>query len=128
MLHHSAVLLIRTRDVNEEHTLLPAVSSRIPRRRTYSEMRVQWNTRDAGPQPQVRWGPKSMPYSADGAGPAYPFLALAATSRYELSDMCGGAAASVGWLDAGSHHVGLMSGLKPATRYYYRVGDPVRDS
>ncbi|KXZ48677.1 hypothetical protein GPECTOR_26g580 [Gonium pectorale] len=104
-----------------------------------SEMRVQWNTRDAGSRPQVRWGPAPVPHphgdhTGDGGvggqhggggkdGPAYPFASDATSSRYERDDMCGGTATSVGWVDAGSHHVGLMSGLQPATKYYYRVGD-----
>ncbi|PNH05756.1 putative inactive purple acid phosphatase 27 [Tetrabaena socialis] len=88
------------------------------------EMRVQWNTRDAGPQPQVRWGPEPMSYTGGGGGPAYPHSAAATSSRYEREDMCGGAAATIGWVDAGSHHVALLSGLRPAARYYYRVGDP----
>ncbi|GFR45131.1 hypothetical protein Agub_g6511 [Astrephomene gubernaculifera] len=99
-----------------------------------SEMRVQWNTRDAGSQPQVRWGEASVKYdnsvestsaaSAGSAGPAYPFSANATSSRYERGELCGGAATSVGWVDAGSHPSALMTRLKPATRYYYRVGDP----
>ncbi|GIL41942.1 hypothetical protein Vafri_29 [Volvox africanus] len=94
------------------------------------EMHVQWNTRDAGLTPQVRWGPESVRYSGGHAytggtdsGPSYPFSAAADTNRYGVEDMCGGAATSVGWVDAGHHHVALMSGLKPATRFYYRVGD-----
>ncbi|GIL96226.1 hypothetical protein Vretimale_2087 [Volvox reticuliferus] len=95
------------------------------------EMRVQWNTRDAGLKPQVRWGPESVRYDGgdtdaygSDSGPSYPFSSAADTNRYGVEDMCGGAATSVGWVDAGHHHVALMSGLKPATRFYYRVGDP----
>ncbi|EFJ46276.1 hypothetical protein VOLCADRAFT_105635 [Volvox carteri f. nagariensis] len=100
-----------------------------------SEMRVQWNTREAGSTPQVRWGPKSVKYDdRDGLGfaggsdgPAYPSTAAADTSRYGIEDLCGGAATSAGWVDAGHHHVALLTGLRPATRYYYRVGDPDGD-
>ena len=62
-------------------------------------MRVQWNTRDAGFQPQVRWGPQTVRYdgsSSDaGAGPMYPSSAPAASSRYGAEDMCGGGAVTV---------------------------------
>ncbi|PNW76719.1 hypothetical protein CHLRE_11g468500v5 [Chlamydomonas reinhardtii] len=115
---------------------------------TAGEMRVQWNTRDVGVAPQVRWGPASVPYSPrraaqgcvgkkdkkkkkdddDDDGPAYPHTAPVDRSfAYQREDMCGGAAISVGWVDAGTHHVATLTGLKPATRYYYRVGDPQGD-
>ncbi|KAG2498630.1 hypothetical protein HYH03_003377 [Edaphochlamys debaryana] len=93
---------------------------------TNKEMRVVWNTRDPIPSPQVRWGPSPVTYKGRGGdeGPAYPNTAAARTRRYERDDQCGGAAVGVGWIDAGFHHVAHMRGLAPATRYYYRVGDP----
>ncbi|KAG2446949.1 hypothetical protein HYH02_008103 [Chlamydomonas schloesseri] len=139
---------------------------------TPGEMRVQWNTRDVGVAPQVRWGPAPVAYGepagasgqrgvagkadrssintinkekkkednkggdgdGDGGGhggddgPAYPHSAAVDRSfAYQREDMCGGAAIGVGWVDAGTHHVATLVGLKPGTRYYYRVGDPLGD-
>ncbi|KAG2432271.1 hypothetical protein HXX76_009189 [Chlamydomonas incerta] len=121
---------------------------------TNGGMRVQWNTRDVGVAPQVRWGPASVPYEPSAAqapgkkgkkdkdkkdkkkhddddgddGPDYPHSAAVERSfAYQREDMCGGFAISVGWVDAGTHHVATMTGLQPATRYYYRVGDPQGD-
>nr|XP_043626707.1 probable inactive purple acid phosphatase 2 [Erigeron canadensis] len=43
--------------------------------------------------------------------------------RYEREDMCDSPAnSSVGWRDPGFIHDGVMAGLEPGKRYYYKVG------
>lgn len=41
-------------------------------------------------------------------------------------DMCGGPAAGEGWLDPGSLHRAVLSGLQPDTEYFYTYGSEVR--
>lgn len=49
-------------------------------------------------------------------------VAATAVTRYERSDMCDSPAnSSLGWRDPGFIHDGLMAGLNPGKRYYYRV-------
>ncbi|KAH7660707.1 Phosphodiesterase I protein [Dioscorea alata] len=53
-------------------------------------------------------------------------VAATAVTRYERSDMCDSPAnSSLGWRDPGFIHDGLMTGLNPGKRYYYRVGSDV---
>lgn len=43
-----------------------------------------------------------------------------------MQDMCGGPAAGEGWLDPGSLHRAVVTGLQPNTEYFYVYGDKVR--
>ena len=38
------------------------------------------------------------------------------------ADLCGGLDQKIGYFDPGSLQSALMTGLAPATRYWYRVG------
>ncbi len=42
--------------------------------------------------------------------------AIAASSSYSAADMCGGAAASTGWVDSGTQHRATLTGLEPGRR------------
>ena len=80
-----------------------------------SEMLVQWTTRNS-PSPEVRWG--SQPGS-------YPYQAAASSLTYTQEDMCGPPANAQGWLDPGTFHKAVMTGLQPGQRHYYIYGDEV---
>ncbi len=47
------------------------------------------------------------------------------SSSLVLQDMCGGPAAGEGWLDPGSLHRAVLTGLAPDTEYFYIFGDEV---
>ncbi|CAD7698428.1 unnamed protein product, partial [Ostreobium quekettii] len=80
-----------------------------------TEMLVQWVTKDQG-SPVVKWGLSSGDHK---------FQASAKTTTYTRNDMCGGHAATVGWIDPGLFHTAVMTGLEPGRRYYYTYGDEV---
>lgn len=42
---------------------------------------------------------------------------------YGKADLCGAPATTDGWLEPGTLHTALMTGLKPSTRYYYKYGE-----
>lgn len=48
-------------------------------------------------------------------------------STYTSADMCGAPANSTGWKKPGMINSGVMTDLEPNTRYYYVVGDQVRN-
>mmetsp|Transcript_1844 Transcript_1844/g.5402 ORF Transcript_1844/g.5402 Transcript_1844/m.5402 type:complete len:625 (-) Transcript_1844:225-2099(-) len=77
------------------------------------EMMVQWTTLDAA-HPEVRWGTRRG---------HWPYRAAADTAGYTRDDMCGGPAAGDGWIDPGSLHRAVLTGLHPDTKYYYSYGD-----
>lgn len=79
---------------------------------TPGQMLVQWTTRDAR-EPRVKWGTTNGKLRHSCA---------ARTHSYTRGDMCGGAAAAEGWIDPGSLHRGVITGLQPDTRYYYIFG------
>jgi len=80
-----------------------------------TEMLVQWVTKDQG-SPVVKWGMSPGDHK---------FQASAKTTTYTRDDMCGGHAATVGWIEPGLFHAAVMTGLKPGRRYYYTYGDEV---
>ncbi|PRW45579.1 Metallo-dependent phosphatase [Chlorella sorokiniana] len=77
------------------------------------EVRVQWVTRDRG-QPAVRWGTASGSLQHSAAGDSL---------TYSRAEMCGPPANDSGWMEPGWLHGAVMSGLQPATRYFYQYGD-----
>lgn len=78
------------------------------------EMAVQWSTgHGAAARGTVRWG--TSPGRHSHAAPSR-------TSTYTRADMCGPPASTVGWVDPGTLHYAVMTGLAPATRYYYVYG------
>ena len=101
---------IRNANPNEPTGIHLALSHRAP------DMVVQWSTRDAG-SPVVQYGTQRD---------KLVYLVPASSDTYSRDDMCGGTAAAEGFLDPGSLHTGIMTGLQPGQRYYYRVGDQVR--
>ena len=83
------------------------------------QMVISWTTRDAG-SPVVQW-------TADATTlPFFPNSALGSTTTYTPADLCGGLDQKLGYFDPGSLQSALMTGLAPATRYWYRVGDTAR--
>lgn len=80
------------------------------------EVRVQWVTLDRG-HPSVRWGTASGSLEHIAAGDSL---------TYSRADMCGPPANTSGWMQPGWLHGAVMSGLQPATRYFYQYGDEVR--
>lgn len=82
-------------------------------------MVISWTTRDAG-TPVVQW-------TADATTlPFFPNSAPGSTTTYTPADLCGGLDQKLGYFDPGSLQSALMTGLAPATRYWYRVGDTAR--
>ena len=82
-------------------------------------MVISWTTRDAG-APVVQW-------TADATTlPFFPSSAPGSTTTYTPADLCGGLDQKLGFFDPGSLQSALMTGLAPATRYWYRVGDTAR--
>ena len=82
-------------------------------------MVISWTTRDAG-TPGVQW-------TADATTlPFFPNSAPGSTTTYTPADLCGGLDQKLGYFDPGSLQSALMTGLAPATRYWYRVGDTAR--
>ena len=83
-------------------------------------MRVMWTTARSGGgnATRVEWGP------ASGTGGALPYSAAAACGvAYGIEHMCNAPAnQSKYFLDPGVVCDAVMTGLKPATRYTYRVG------
>ena len=49
------------------------------------------------------------------------------TSTYTINNLCSGIAQGTGYFDPGSIHTANMTGLTPATRYYYIYGSDVSD-
>ena len=79
-------------------------------------MTISWTTRDPG-APLVQWtaDPTTLPF--------FPNSAAGASTTYKASDLCGGLDQKMGFFDPGTLQSATMTGLAPATRYYYRVGD-----
>lgn len=78
------------------------------------ELRVSWTTRIAS-APAVRWGREPD---------ALTSAAAAETRTYGRGDLCaGGPATGVGWLDPGSLHSAVMTGLTPGEAFFYHVYD-----
>ena len=67
---------------------------------------------------QVEWGLSSGAYTSTSS---------ATTLSYARTDMCGGPVNGTGWFPSGSLHTAVMSGLQPATKYFYRYGSAVRE-
>ena len=49
----------------------------------------------------------------------------AATTTYTKANLCIGIAQGTGYFDLGSIHTANMTGLEPATRYFYIYGSDV---
>lgn len=81
------------------------------------EISVQWLTRDAG-TPTVKFGLSADSLTSSVTG---------YTSTYTRADMCGAAANSYGWIDAGTMNNVVVTNLTPSTTYYYAYGDPVSE-
>ncbi|KAK9832504.1 hypothetical protein WJX81_002657 [Elliptochloris bilobata] len=81
---------------------------------TPGEVVVQWTTKDVG-----------KPVAMVGTTPGGPYTlsAVATTTTYARSDMCGGIAATYGYFDPGTFNAATIKGLKPSTTYYYVYGD-----
>lgn len=79
-------------------------------------MTISWTTRDPG-APLVQWtaDPTTLPF--------FPNSTAGASTTYKASDLCGGLDQKMGFFDPGTLQSATMTGLAPATRYYYRVGD-----
>jgi predicted phosphodiesterase len=76
------------------------------------EMRVVWTSASVQ-SPTVKWGTDAnMTHSA-----------AATSNTYTREKMCGGKAKTYGWRDPGYLHTAVMTGLAPATKYHYIVGD-----
>ena len=85
-------------------------------RGAHRQMVISWTTRDPG-APLVQWtaDPTTLPF--------FPNSAAGASTTYKASDLCGGLDQKMGFFDPGTLQSATMTGLAPATRYYYRVGD-----
>ena len=79
------------------------------------EMVVQWTSRSSV-QPTVRYG------SAPGQ---LQYVVPATTVSYTRDDLCGAPANAEGFVDPGSLHTAVMTGLEPGSRVFYTVGDQV---
>ena len=79
------------------------------------EMLMQWTSLDFR-DPQAQWGIHSKQHI---------YTAPSNVTKYTQGEMCGPPANASGWSDPGVLHRALLTGLKPSTRYFYRVGDPV---
>ena len=44
------------------------------------------------------------------------------SKTYGIADLCGAPATTDGWVEPGTLHSALMTGLKPGTRYFYKYG------
>lgn len=77
---------------------------------------ISWTTRDPG-APLVQWtaDPATLPF--------FPSTAVGTSTTYKASDLCGGQDQKLGFFDPGTLQSATMTGLTPATRYWYRVGD-----
>ncbi|KAK9834311.1 hypothetical protein WJX81_005574 [Elliptochloris bilobata] len=83
-----------------------------------AQMIISWTTRDVG-SPIVQWtaDPASLPF--------FPNTAAGSSTTYGAADLCGGLDQKLGFFDPGTLQSAQMTGLVPATRYWYRVGDAV---
>lgn len=87
-----------------------------------SEMVVQWTSHNSS-RPEVRWGPSHGTKPSHMTFRDLPYTATASSSSYSREDMCGSVAASVGWMEPGSQHHALLTGLQSGRRYSYSFGD-----
>lgn len=78
-------------------------------------MLVSWATQSATDAPEVRWGTEPGQYQLS---------APAAIRTYNASDLCQAPANSLGWKTPGALYSANLTGLQPATAYFYVVGSP----
>ena len=74
---------------------------------------MQWTTRDSA-APEAFWGTDK--HNLDNQVPGDSF-------SYTQADLCGAPATTDGWVDPGTLHKALFTGLAPNTRYYYKYGE-----
>ena len=85
-----------------------------------SAISVTWTTGNDPPPQYVQFGTASGVYGA-------PVPATQSVT-YTSSSLCGTFASQNSFIDPGTFFTANMSGLLPATRYYYRVGTLVSQS
>jgi hypothetical protein len=85
----------------------------ITRTRKPDEMQVVWNTAGQDATQRVKFG--TAPGAYTGSAPATPHT-------YVVSDLCGAHATTQGWMSPHIWQYALLTGLKPATVYYYVFG------
>lgn len=78
------------------------------------DMLVQWTASRASLQPRVEWGTEAGSLTK---------VAVGTTTSYTRAEMCGGYAATIGWMDPGALQRVLLTGLPPDADVFYRVGD-----
>lgn len=79
------------------------------------QVAVQWTTLQQAAGAVVQYGTTSGQYSSS---------ANATFDTYTASQMCGGEAATTGYLFPGVFNNALMTNLSASTQYFYRVGNP----
>lgn len=79
-----------------------------------SEMLVQWTT-GTSTEGYVEWGKRPGEYK---------WKTRSRNLTYTRDEMCGGAAKNEGWMEPGTFHRALLTGLHPDTLYHYRFGSP----
>lgn len=77
-------------------------------------MLVQWTASRESQQPRVAWGTDPEDLHTVAAG---------TSTTYTREEMCGGYAATIGWMDPGTMQRVLLTGLPPDSEVYYTVGD-----
>lgn len=83
------------------------------------DMLVQWTASNESQAPRVVWGTEPHALSQHATG---------TTVTYSREDMCGGYAATIGWMDPGALQRVLLRGLPPDSDVFYKVGDAALDT
>jgi hypothetical protein len=99
------VEVARSRPITVSHPNEP-LQGHLARTADPKEMLVQWTSLNCS-EPVVQWGSRSETLDR---------TARAASSSYSREDMCGGAAATTGWVESGTQHFATLTGLEPGRR------------